>query len=319
MLVLLERSERHGSCFADQLVEHLTPRHSVSFLEAGAPLGEQLRGASVIVDVGGRAGRLPSTDAAEHLKLVQVMGTGTNHIDVQRWTAAGVRVAHCPGETGAVSVAEHAFMFILMLARRSPLWSGRVDEAAWGRPFGTEVDGRMLGLVGFGSSAKALAVRARAFGMRVVAVSRHDLPAEEANLYGAEQVALMDGLDDMLPRCDFVSLHLPLVPSTRHLLDSRRIALMPRGSYLVNVARGALVNEGALVQALSTGALAGAGLDVFGSEPLAADSQLRRSDRVVLSPHIAGQTRETAYRRAQIVAGNCDRVAEGRDPLYLVH
>lgn len=321
VLVLMHSSDRPGSVFADELVEHLTPRHRVSFLNARLPLVDQVRGTSVVVDIGGRAGVLESLGAVRQLglELVQVMGTGTNHIDVERLAAAGVNVANCPGETGAVSVAEHAFMLMLMLARRSPLWTRAFDEIGWGRPFGAEVSGRTLGLIGFGASAKALAVRATAFDMRVVAVSGHSLSPEAARMHGAEHVGPMGELDEMLPKCDVVSLHLPLMPSTRHVMDRRRISLLTRGAHLVNVARGALVDEVALLQALRTGALDGAALDVFGDEPLAADSELRCADHVVLSPHIAGQTRETAYRRARVVAENCDRIAEGRDPLFLVH
>ena len=318
MTVLLTSEEREKPDFAQALVAALMPRHHVSFLEPGMGLAGQVDGAAVVVDIGSRAGRVDLLAAARNVRLLQIMGTGTNHVDLDSWADAGIPVAHCPGSTGASALAEHVFMLMLILARRYEAMRHQLERGRWGRPFGTELGGKTLGIVGFGYSARALSVRANAFGMDVLAVSARGRSVDEAAEFGARSVGTLDDLDAMLPQCDFLSLHLPLLPDTQRLLDRRRLRLLPAHAFIVNVARGALIDELELIDALESDELGGAALDVFTDEPLGMNHPLRYCDRIVLSPHVAGQTWETAERRARVVAENCDRIAAGLAPSHLV-
>jgi phosphoglycerate dehydrogenase-like enzyme len=193
-----------------------------------------------------------------------------------------------------VSTAEHTVALLLAVTKNLSGWSTRSSLTEPGALPGIELDGRTLGLFGFGRIARRVAVVARALGMLTIA---HDPFVDLA--FGPE-VTLVDA-DELWRRSDVVTLHAPATPSTRHVVDTTALAAMPPGSFLVNCARGSLVDHDALLHALERGHLAGAGLDVTDPEPLPADHPLRRHPRVVITPHIASHTavgRLRLYRHA---------------------
>jgi len=244
--------------------------------------------------------------AASRLRVVGRLGVGLDNIDLEACAARGVEVIAATG-ANAESVAEYVLAMSMILLRGAAyLSTSAVASGRWPRQMlsqGREVWGKTAGLVGFGSIGRVTARKARAMGLRVVAFD----PAIAADSpvwseHGVEPC----GLDDLLAISDVVSLHLPLVESTRRLIDGSRIARMKAGAVLVNSARGGIVDEAALARALREGRLAGAALDVFEEEPLAAASVLADAPNLILTPHIAGVTLESNERVSSLVA---DRVA----------
>jgi phosphoglycerate dehydrogenase-like enzyme len=300
------------------VVELVGRWHEVRLLDLGRPLLDEFRNVDVVIDHGGAAGTREMADVAGSVKLWQILGTGFDHFDLDYWRARAIPVANCPGTLTAAALAELAMMFVLMLSRRYPAARSNVGEGVFYEPVGRELVARRLCVVGFGASGRELAIRARAFGMVISAVDIRAIEQEESEKYGLEAAADPQSLDDQLAKADVVSLHLHLNADTRHLIDARRLALMKETTFLVNTSRGALVDEDALVAALRTGKLGGAGIDVFGEEPLPADAPLLDAPNAILTPHIAGATEDASRRRAQAAAENVDRVAAGLEPHHLL-
>jgi phosphoglycerate dehydrogenase-like enzyme len=302
----------------EHVVASVDPRHDLRIYDRTAPIAPQFADVDVVIDTGGSVGTREMLDAAHKVRLWQILGTGLDKFDMAYWRDRGVMVANCPGPMSAIALAEHALLLMLMVARRVPESFVGLANGVLYQPLGQELPGRTLCLVGFGASARELAVRAKAMGMRVVATDLEAVDAETMARWGADEVLPADQLDTLLPEADVVSLHLHLNAQTRHTLDARRIALMPAGSMVVNVARGALVDEVALVDAVARGHLAGAGIDVFSVEPPPPDDRLLTTPGIICTPHIAGVTDGTARRRALGAAANVERVAEGLEPLHRV-
>jgi phosphoglycerate dehydrogenase-like enzyme len=248
---------------------------------------------------------------APGLKLIQRLGVGHDSVDLEAAARRGVPVANVP-DYNSGAVAEHTLMLALALLRRVFEASLLMKAGRWPIAHITArgvygLEGRTLGLLGFGAIGRAVAARAEPFGVHVLYWDRRR-PAD--GLHGAEPATL----DELLAQSDVVSLHLPLTPRTRTILDRRRLAAMKPGALLINTARGALVDEEALAEALSAGRLAGAGLDVFAREPLDPRHPLRHCPNVLLTPHLAGQTREAMERAVEAVHENLARVKRGKDP-----
>jgi phosphoglycerate dehydrogenase-like enzyme len=186
------------------------------------------------------------------------------------------------------------------------------------QPVNDELGGLLLGIVGLGASGRELAVRARALGMRIQAVDVAPVPEEVLAELGVERFTGLEGLDELLASSDYVSLHVPLTDDTRHLIDERRLRLLKPTAALVNVARGRIVDEDALADALRERRIRGAGIDVFGQEPLEPDNPLLQLDNVVATPHTAGVTRGTSRRRSAVCVENAQRVLRGEEPLYMI-
>lgn len=293
-------------------------RHDLTIFDRAAPLAEQFRNADVVVDHGGAAGTRAMADAARAVQLWQILGTGTDHFDLEYWRSKGIPVANCPGAFTAAGLADLAVMFMLMLSRRFKEAQLRFASGDYYGPAGSELKGRELLLLGFGASARELARRAQAFGMRLSAVDVAPITPEHIESFGLTRWGGPEQADTFLPAADFVSLHLPLDATTRHTINAHRLERMKPTAYLINVARGELVDEAALEQALRRGSLAGAGLDVFSKEPPDPASGLLTLANVVATPHVAGATAEASRGRAEFVAANVDRIARGQQPLNLV-
>ncbi|MDX6631549.1 MAG: glyoxylate reductase [Gaiellales bacterium] len=294
-------------------------RFTMALLDHGSDIAPQFRGVSVVVDQGGHATReMIDAGAAAGVRLWQVIGTGLDHTDVQYILASGIQLANTPGQFSAVALAEHALLFILGLAKQLPEAARNCAAGIMYLPVSEELGGQVLGIVGLGASGRELARRARALGMRIQAVDVVPVPESELAELGVERFATLEGLDDLLATSDYVSLHVPLTDDTRHLLDGRRLRLMRPTSVLVNVARGRIVDEDALVGALRSGVIRGAGIDVFGEEPLTAGNPLLNLPNVISTPHTAGVTRGTSRRRSAAAIENAVRMLAGEEPLFRI-
>ena len=240
--------------------------------------------------------------AGRALKVVGRLGVGLDNIDVDACAARGIEVIPATG-ANAVSAAEYVICTAMLLLRgRAYSSSAAVAAGEWPRAAlsrGSELSGKTLGLVGFGTIGRLTGRLGRALGMRVVG-SDEQIP-DHATVWADEETS-PHALDALLARSDVVSLHVPLTAATRHLIDADRIARMKRGAILVNSARGGVVDELAVAAALRSGRLGGAALDVFEREPLAAGSPLADGPNVVLTPHIAGVTVESNSRVSMLVA-----------------
>jgi phosphoglycerate dehydrogenase-like enzyme len=217
-----------------------------------------------------------------------------------------------------VALAETAMMFILMLSRRYNESAANFRNGIPYEPLGRELSGRTLGVVGFGASGQDLAIRAKSFGMAVMAIDVRPIEPHVVDAIRPDFLGAPEDLDRVVTESDFISLHLHLNAQTRHTMDARRIGLMKPTACLINVARGALADEAALYRALTDGRIGGAGLDVFAQEPPDPTLPVYRLPNVVVTPHIAGVTDGTSRKRAACAAENVDRLARGLDPLYRI-
>jgi (S)-sulfolactate dehydrogenase len=239
-------------------------------------------------------------------KVVGRLGVGLDNIDVPACEARGMAVIPATG-ANALSVAEYVIAAAMLLLRGAYQSTAAVAAGQWPRAAlsnGRETAGKTLGLVGFGSIGQLTAKLARVLGMEVIAFDAMVGPGHAAYAaHGVEAVAL----DELIAQADVVSLHVPLVDSTRNLFDARRIAAMKRGAVLVNTARGGIVDEAALAAALKSGQLGGAAIDVFASEPVPASAHFADCPNLLLTPHIAGVSAESNERVSFLIA---DRVLE---------
>jgi D-3-phosphoglycerate dehydrogenase len=277
----------------------------------------QFRDVRVVVDQGGRGTReLIDAAGVAGVVLWQVLGTGVDRFDVEYALARGIRLANTPGPFSAVALAEHALLLMLSLAKNLHESERRVRDGRMYSLLNDELAGRRLGVIGLGASGRELARRASALEMVVTALDAVVPPPDELGATGVSACGGPETIERLLRESDYVSLHVPLTPQTRRLLDAERIRMMKPTAVLVNVARGELVDEAALVDALRTGRLRGAGIDVFSNEPPASANPLLHLDNVVLTPHVAGSTHETSRRRGAACADNALRIADGLDPLH---
>jgi len=248
-------------------------------------------------------------DAGPRLKVISNVAVGYNNIDIPYATSRGIVVTNTP-DVLTESVADFTWALILAVTRRLAEGERVLRRGAWKGwaldfMLGTELRGKQLGLVGVGRIGRAVAARAPAFGMRVVYSE-----VFETTVDGAEQMSF----DRVLNTSDVVSLHVPLTPETRHLIDKRALARMKRSAFLINTARGPVVDEEALAWALQQHLIAGAALDVFEQEP-AVHPDLLALENVLLVPHLASGTTETRTAMADLAAENALAVLSGREPL----
>jgi glyoxylate reductase len=244
---------------------------------------------------------------APRLRVVANCAVGVDNVDIAACTAARVAVTNTPNVL-TEATAELAFALVLAAARRLGEGERLVRSGEWtgwalDQLLGVQLHGKTLGIVGFGRIGQALARRALGFGMRVIYADPHEVSAP------SERVTV----DELFARADAISLHCPLTPETRGLVNARRLALVKPTAILVNTSRGGCVDEGALADALTAGTLAGAALDVYASEP-AIDPRLLAAPRLVLAPHIGSATTEARTAMAQLCADAVIAVLQGRRP-----
>lgn len=228
-------------------------------------------------------------EAADALKVVGRAGVGVDNVDLDAATRYGVVVMNTPGGN-TVSTAEHAFSLMVSLARQIPQAHASVKAGRWDRKKfeGVELHGKTLGVLGMGRIGGEFARRAQAFGMKVLAFDPY-LSMARAK---AMNVELIEELEELLPRADFLTLHMPLTDETHHMLDAKRLTMVRPGVRIVNCARGGLVDEQALAEAISEGRVAGAALDVYETEPPPEKFALRELDQMIFTPHLGASTAE---------------------------
>jgi D-3-phosphoglycerate dehydrogenase len=253
--------------------------------------------------------------ALQRCKVIGRTGLGVDNIDVPVAAASGITVTYVP-DYCLREVSDHAMALILALARKVTLANTLVQSGRWELPPIVplrRLEGQVLGLLGFGNIPRAVAPKAKAFGLTVIA---HD-PYVAKNVLataGVEGVSF----DDLLGRADFISVHAPLTPATRGLINAAAFAKMKQGAMIVNTARGPLIDEAALIAALDSGRLGGAALDVVTTEPLAKDSPLLGRDNVILTPHTAFYSVEALVELQTKAATDVARVLSGETPVYPV-
>lgn len=304
----------------DDVVVAVTPRHAIALYNPDRQLNEQFEGVDVVVDQGGSVGTREMVDAAAAagVGLWQVLGTGLDHVDVAYIAGRGLRVANTPGPFSGPALAEHALFLMLLFAKRHREAEDWIRKGVFYQPMTEELAGRVLGLVGLGASGRELATRARAFGMRVHAIDAAPVDRSVLDRLGVASFGGPDTLVGLAAEADYLSVHVPLLESTRHLINRDVLAAMKPSAVLINVARGLIVDEAALIDALREGRIRGAGLDAFEEEPLPVGHALLGLENVIATPHLAGMTDGTSRRRGEAVAENVDRIAAGQPPLYVV-
>lgn len=247
--------------------------------------------------------------SAGRLECIGRLGVGLDNIDVDACKARGIAVYPAVG-ANEVSVAEYVIGAIIVLMRGVFHASADVAAGNWPRNtlIGREINGKRLGLIGFGANARETASRALALGMTVAAFDPH-VPSDHPAWRQEAGPVIRCELGDLLASSDIVSLHTPLTPQTRNLVDRAAIARMKPGAVLINAARGGIVDEGAVADALKSGHLGGAALDVFAEEPLSAAraAVFAQCPNLILTPHIAGLTTASNTRVARITAENVRR------------
>jgi (S)-sulfolactate dehydrogenase len=241
-------------------------------------------------------------DAAPSLKAVGRLGVGLDNIDLEACAARGIRVLPATGAND-VAVAEYVIAAALMLHRGAYTSSATVAAGHWPRSalIGREVAGQTMALAGFGGIARQVAARASAFGMRVIA---HDPNISDDDSCWRDHNVAPVAFDTLLAEADVLSLHVPLISATRHLIDAEALRQMKTSAVLINSARGGVVDDIALAAALRGGTIAAAAIDVFEHEPLPADSAYAGIDNVLLTPHIAGVTEQSNQRVSQVTVDN---------------
>ncbi len=232
------------------------------------------------------------------LRVIARAGVGVDNIDVDAATRQGILVLNTP-ESSTIAAAEHTMAMLLALVRRIPHAHGALVAGRWTRELfvGTELSGKMLGVVGLGKIGSEVARRALAFGMRVIAYDPY-VTEERARRLGVE----LGTWDEVLGQCDVLTLHVPLAQDTRALIGRSELAAMKPGALLINCARGGLIDEEALLAALEEGGIGGAALDVFAQEPPPPGHPLLAHPRVVATPHLGGSTVEAQHSIAVDIA-----------------
>ena len=252
----------------------------------------------------------------EHLKVVAVHGAGVDPVDVDACTRRGVWVTNTPG-ANADAVAEITIGLMLSMARQNPQATNKVTtEKAWdnARHIGTELKDKTLGLLGLGQIGQRVAKIAKAFGMNVIAYDP-GLQASKITKKGSRPVSL----EELANHSDFLSLHAPAIDATKHIISRDFLGKMKTSSKLINCSRGSLVDEQALAEALNNGHLSGAALDVLDGEPPDPNSPLFDAPNVLMTPHMAGSTRECLETIANTAMQDIVRVLNGKKPLHSVN
>jgi len=246
--------------------------------------------------------------ACKELKVMVRFGVGTDNFDLKTMREMGVQVGVIANHN---AVAEFALTLLLSTLKNVPLYDTAVRNAGWNRYTMRELSGKTVGLMGFGRIGRRLAQLLSGFGTNTIAYDPF-MNEEAAKQLNVKPVSF----DELLAQSDIVSLHLPMSPETRHIINEDTLAKMKDGAILINTARGGLVSEKALVAALESGKLAGAGLDVYETEPVTPGNPLYGIQNTVLSPHVSALSIETNFEAGMTCARSILQVSEGGKPVY---
>ena len=253
--------------------------------------------------------------ACPKLKVVGRHGVGLDIVDLPAATDLGVAVVHAPG-SNSNSVAEHAIMLMLACAKQAVVVDQRTRKADWGKGRWQglfEMNGKTLGIIGVGNIGRRVAKTAGALGMRVIGYDKY-VPPDELRNRGVEP---MPDMASVLRQADVVTCHTPHTEETHHMIDAAAVAQMKDGVIFINTSRGKTQDENALVAGLESGKIRSAGIDVFEEEPASSDNRFFQLENVIVSPHIAGVTRESTRNTALQVTAEMLRVLRGEKPHVL--
>jgi len=289
------------------------------------PLLPQIEDAQVIVNGFGDIDK-SIIDGCPSLELVQQTGIGIDNVDVSYCTSKSILVANVP-LANAVSVAEHTIFLILYLAKnvKENASDNNNRSAYLGRRtpniLGSEIQGKVLVVIGLGATGLEVAKRAKSFGMRVIAVTKNPFLKKPGidKVYFVDSLGGSETISESLSRADYVSLHIPLTEETKNMIGTKELALMKKSAFLVNVARAPIVDREALFTVLSDSKIAGAAFDVFWKEPPNPDDKLLKLSNFILTQHIAGWTTESVDAISRIIATNIERFAQAQVPLTIIN
>ncbi len=251
-------------------------------------------------------------EAADCLKVIARYGVGVDSVDLAAAQAKGIVVTNTPG-ANSVSVAELALGLMLALARQIPEAVEAVHQGKWPRYSGISLEGKTVGILGLGAIGKQLARRLAGFDCRILAFDPY---ADSA--FAKDNHVELASMEDVICQADFVSLHLPLLPETRSLVNEDFLSKMKKGSFLINTSRGEAIDEAALLKALQTGHLKGAGLDAFTVEPPDPQNPLLALPQVIATPHLGAQTDGATSNMGWFAMRDCLAVLRGEKPIYKV-
>jgi D-3-phosphoglycerate dehydrogenase / 2-oxoglutarate reductase len=271
-------------------------------------------------------------DGCPNLELIQQTGIGIDNVDVRYCTSKSILVANVP-LANAVSVAEHTLFLLLYLAKNvkektrqtknndNNHRSGLKFERRVHGILGSEIQRKVLVIIGLGATGLEVAKRAKSFGMHVIAVTKNPFLKKPGidKAYFVDNLGGSEILSESMSRADYVSLHTPLTEETKNLIGAKELALMKRSAFLVNVARAPIVDRAALYSALANNKISGAAFDVFWEEPPNPDDKFLKLDNFILTPHIAGWTADSVDAISRIIATNIERFAQGEIPLTIVN
>ncbi|NHN87808.1 2-hydroxyacid dehydrogenase [Acetobacter conturbans] len=309
----LVRSVRLPAAVEDRIREEFTappPPHTPLDTQALFQLAEETKAQVMLVTHHAAINAAAAARIPASVQLIATVSVGLDHLDVKAIRARGIAISNTPDVLTDCN-ADMAMLLLLTAARRAAEYTALVRKG-WGRDLamdemlGMRVTGKTLGIIGMGRIGQAVARRARGFGMTVLYNNRRRLSSE--NEEGATWV---EKLDDMLPRCQIVSLHLPGSDETDGIVDAAFLSRLPKGAIFVNAARGRLVNEDALIDALRSGQLAGAGLDVCRNEPHP-DPRLLALPNLFMTPHVGSATVETRTEMGMLALDNATAQASGK-------
>jgi D-3-phosphoglycerate dehydrogenase len=254
----------------------------------------------------------PVIEASKKLKIIAKHGAGVDNVDVTAASARGIVVTSAPG-ANSDAVADLTVGLFLSLAREIPFADRSVREGKWPRLAGVQMNEKTLGIIGLGQIGKKVVKRALGFDMKVLV---YDVIQDEAF---ARQTALRYvPLDELLAQSDFISIHVPLMPSTHRLIGERELGILKKQAFIVNISRGNIVDEEALYRSLKEGRIRGAALDVFSQEP-PTGSPLLSLDNVILTPHMGGYTLEALRDTGLICVRNILDLFEGKTPQFVIN
>ena len=247
---------------------------------------------------------------ASNLKIIARAGVGVDNIDLNAATEKGIMVVNSP-ESTSITVAEHTMGLLLNVARKISIADKSVKSGKWEKKrfMGVELRKKTLGIIGMGRIGSQVVNRCKAFEMDAMAYDPY-LPKEVAKQMGVE----LTDLESVLKNADFITIHVPLTPETKHLISTDEFEIMKDSAFIANCARGGIIDEEALYVALSENKIGGAALDVYEEEPPAKDSKLLELDNIVLTPHIAASTKEAQRDAAIIVADEIIDLFKGGTP-----
>jgi D-3-phosphoglycerate dehydrogenase / 2-oxoglutarate reductase len=293
------------------------------------PLPPQIENANILINGLGRVdGSI--VDICRKLRMIHQVGTGIDNVDVDYCSSRSIYVANVP-KANSVAVAEHTLFLMIYMAKNMKSAGRGLMQKRVLNVLGSELQGKSLLIIGLGYIGSEVAKRAKAFGMKVIAVTKHPDKKEfttrsnNSNSRHERAYDFLDGLmspNDLskyLPDADYVSLHTNLTDETRGMIGIEEFKLMKRTAFLINVARAPIVDRNALYAALYDGMIAGAAFDVFWEEPANPHDRLLQLDNFVLTPHIAGWTRESSNIAAEVITKNIEKIAQGEAPLTAVN